>query len=95
MDNYGAVAWVQISLELAGRLLLADFARRIAPPGLKAGAAQATLWLAALCPFTAVYAATPLTEGAARRLRWCFLFGQRRGFRTSRGGYRRFGSPLR
>ncbi len=63
MDNYGAVAWVQISLELAGCLLLADFARRIAPPGLKAGAAQATLWLAALCPFTAVYAATPLTEG--------------------------------
>jgi hypothetical protein len=63
MDNYGAVAWVQIALELAGCLLLADFARRIAPPELKAGAAQATLWLAALCPFTAVYAATPLTEG--------------------------------
>jgi hypothetical protein len=63
IDNYGAVAWVQIALELAGCLLLADFARRIAPPGLKAGAAQATLWLAALCPFTAIYAATPLTEG--------------------------------
>ena len=63
MDNYGAVAWVQIVLELAGCLLLADFAGRIAPPELKAGAAQATLWLAALCPFTAVYAATPLTEG--------------------------------
>ena len=26
------------------------------------GAAQCTLWLAALCPFTAVYAAAPLTE---------------------------------
>jgi hypothetical protein len=63
IDNYGAVAWVQIALELAGCLLLADFARRIAPPGLKTGAAQATLWLAALCPFTAIYAATPLTEG--------------------------------
>ena len=63
MDNYGAVAWVQVALELAGCLLLADFARRIAPPDLKAGAAQATLWLAALCPFTAAYAATPLTEG--------------------------------
>ena len=48
---------------MAGCLLLADFARRIAPPELKASAAQATLWLAALCPFTAIYAATPLTEG--------------------------------
>ncbi len=63
MDNYGAVAWVQIALELAECLLLADFAHRIAPPELKGGAAQATLWLAVLCPFTAVYAATPLTEG--------------------------------
>ncbi len=63
IDNYGAVAWVQIVLELAGCLLLSDFARLIAPPELKAGAAQATLWLAALCPFTAVYAITPLTEG--------------------------------
>ncbi|MFZ0746306.1 MAG: glycosyltransferase family 39 protein [Terracidiphilus sp.] len=63
MENYGAVAWVQIALELTGCLLLADFARRIAPPALKRGAAHGALWLAALCPFTAVYAATPLTEG--------------------------------
>ncbi len=63
MENYGAVAWVQIVLELIGCLLLADFTRRIAPAGYAAAAAQGTLWLAALCPFTAVYAATPLAEG--------------------------------
>jgi hypothetical protein len=62
-ENYVSAAWMQIGLELTGCLLLADFARRIAPPALKNGAAHCTLWLAALCPFTAVYAAEPLTEG--------------------------------
>ena len=62
MENYFAAAWVQIVLELLGCLLLADFARRIAPAQESRGAAQATLWLAALCPFTASYAAAPLTE---------------------------------
>ena len=58
MENYASVAWVQIALELAGCLLLADFVRRIA----SVGAAKWTLWLAALCPFTAIYAVEPLTE---------------------------------
>jgi hypothetical protein len=62
MENYASAAWVQIALELAGCLLLADFARQIAPIPLRRGAAHCTLWLAALCPFTAVYAANPLTE---------------------------------
>jgi hypothetical protein len=62
MGNYFAAAWVQIALELLGCLLLADFARRIAPDRLKRGAALGTLWLAALCPFTASYAVVPLTE---------------------------------
>jgi hypothetical protein len=62
MENYVSAAWVQIALELAGCLLLADFARRIAPEPLRTGAAHCTLWLAALCPFTAVYAVVPLTE---------------------------------
>ena len=57
-----SAAWVQIVLELAGCLLLADFARHAAPPAICHGAAHSTLWLAALCPFTAVYAANPLTE---------------------------------
>jgi hypothetical protein len=62
MENYASAVWVQIALELAGCLLLADCARRIAPIGLGCGAAITTLWLAALCPFTANYAVQPLTE---------------------------------
>ena len=62
IENYFAVALVQIALELLGCLLLADFAARIAPPKLASGARLATLWLAALCPFTASYAALPLAE---------------------------------
>src|ERR1700740_803845 len=63
MENYAAVAWVQIALDLCACLLLADFARRTASIAFKPSAAHATLWLAALCPFTAIYAANPLTEG--------------------------------
>jgi hypothetical protein len=63
MENYASAAWVQIPLDLAGCLLLMDFVRRVAAARLKAGAAQGTLWLAALCPFTAIYAVQPLTEG--------------------------------
>ena len=62
MENYYAPCLIQIALDLAACLLLADFARHIAHPQLKNGAAIATLWLAALCPFTASYAAMPLTE---------------------------------
>jgi hypothetical protein len=68
MENYVSAAWVQIGLELLGCLLLADFARRIASRVPGAGspvcerAARITLWLAALCPFTAIYAAEPVSE---------------------------------
>jgi len=62
IENYASAVWAQIALELLGCLLLAEFVRRIAPPELKSGAALCTLWLAALCPFTASYAAAPLTE---------------------------------
>jgi hypothetical protein len=62
VSNYNAASYVQIALELAGCLLLADFVRKIAPPSIKEGAAHLTLWLAALCPFTAAYAVAPLTE---------------------------------
>jgi hypothetical protein len=62
MENYDAVAYVQIAMELAGCLLLAGFAGEIAPVGMKRSAAVATVWLAAVCPFTASYAVAPLTE---------------------------------
>ena len=62
MENYASAAWVQIALELAGCLLLADMVRRIAPVRIGEGAAHCALWLAALCPFTAIYAANPLAE---------------------------------
>jgi len=62
MENYDAAACVQIALELLGCLLLADCVRRIVPAELRNGAALATLWLSALCPFTASYAVAPLTE---------------------------------
>jgi hypothetical protein len=62
IENYYSAALLQIVLELLGCLLLADFAARISPPGLSSGARHATLWLAALCPFTASYTVTPLAE---------------------------------
>lgn len=58
LENYASAAWVQIALELLGCVLLAGAARRLCGPR----AAMITLWLAALCPFTAIYAAQPLTE---------------------------------
>ena len=62
MENYYSAALLQIALELLGCLLLAEFAGRIAPAALATRARHATLWLAALCPFTASYAAAPLAE---------------------------------
>ncbi len=90
LENYAAAAGVQIVLELAGCLLLADFARRVAPARLSRGAAYSTLWLAALCPFTAVYAANPLTEGptlfAIALAMWCAAkFQERPGWATALG----------
>ncbi|MCL6463363.1 MAG: glycosyltransferase family 39 protein [Acidobacterium ailaaui] len=58
MEHYNAVMYTQVAFDLASCLLVADFARKIASP--RAG--WAALWLAALCPFTANYTATPLTE---------------------------------
>jgi hypothetical protein len=62
IGNYRAACCIQIALDLAGCVLLAEFVRRIVPPSRSSGAALATLWLAALCPFTASYTALPLAE---------------------------------
>ena len=57
--NYAVVQYFQILLNLAGSIFLADFVRRLTH---SKAAALITLALSALCPFTAVYAAAPLTE---------------------------------
>ena len=90
MENYASAAWVQIVLELGGCLLLADAARRVAPEKLKQGTAFCTLWLAALCPFTAVYAANPLSEGPTLFVialaMWCAVrFSARPGWGSALG----------
>lgn len=68
MENYFAVGCVQIVFELAGCLLLAAFARRMAQflrpqdAAFARRAGLATLWLAALCPFTASYSLRSMAE---------------------------------
>jgi hypothetical protein len=52
MENYVSAAWMQIGLELAGCLLLADFARRIAPRTALTGLCR---WGGAPGPRTALY----------------------------------------
>ena len=88
MENYASAVWVQNVMELAGCLLLADCARRIAPAALGRRAAHAVLWLAAICPFTAIYAAQPLTESTtlfaiALSLWSVALFHTRPGWRSA------------
>ncbi len=58
MENYRAVLYVQLVADLLTCGLAAALAGRL----FGRRAAQAALWLGALCPFTANYVATPLTE---------------------------------
>ena len=58
MEHYHAVMFAQTAIDLATCLILAAFTRRI----WNRRAAWWVLWLTALCPFTANYAAVPLTE---------------------------------
>lgn len=60
--HYYPVLYLQVALDLLGCWMLGRLAARLAPPALRVRAAHATLWLAALCPFTACYTAAPLTE---------------------------------
>jgi Dolichyl-phosphate-mannose-protein mannosyltransferase len=57
-ENYSAILYLQLVIDLATCLLIAGFVRRVCGPR----AAMAALWLAVLCPFTANYVAMPLTE---------------------------------
>ena len=58
LQNLHAVLLVQVLVDLATCALLAATARRL----WSRRAGMVTLWLAALCPFTANYVAAPLTE---------------------------------
>lgn len=58
MENYSAVMYVQVAIDLGTCLLIAAFARRV----WSERAGWWALWLAVLCPFTANYTAAPLTE---------------------------------
>ena len=58
MEHYHAVMFAQTAIDLGSCLLIAALVRRIWSPR----GAMVALWLAALCPFTANYAATPLAE---------------------------------
>jgi 4-amino-4-deoxy-L-arabinose transferase-like glycosyltransferase len=58
VENYRAVLHVQVAADLLTCWLASALAGRL----FGSRAALVVLWLAALCPFTANYAATPLTE---------------------------------
>jgi 4-amino-4-deoxy-L-arabinose transferase-like glycosyltransferase len=58
LEHYHAVMYAQTAIDLATCLLIAAVACRM----WNRTAGWWALWLAALCPFTANYAATPLTE---------------------------------
>jgi hypothetical protein len=60
-----AVMLAQAFVDLATCVLAADIANRLAagaPDATRGRVAAAALWLTALCPFTANYAAVPMTE---------------------------------
>jgi hypothetical protein len=58
MENYDPARPIQMVIDLASCLLIAGFVRDHA----SRRAARWALWLAVLCPFTANYAAVPMTE---------------------------------
>jgi 4-amino-4-deoxy-L-arabinose transferase-like glycosyltransferase len=58
MEHYHVVMYLQTAIDLVSCLLIAAFVTRI----WNRRAGIVALWLAALCPFTANYAATPLAE---------------------------------
>ena len=66
--NYVAVICIQAAVDLLSCLLLGKLAGRL----MGSRAEMATLWLAALCPFTANYAAVALTESLSL---FCVVLG--------------------
>ncbi len=62
VEHYYPVLYLQAVIDLATCMLAARLAARLVPADRRRRAFFATLWLAALCPFTAMYTAAPLTE---------------------------------
>jgi hypothetical protein len=60
--NYLAVIWVQVLVDLGTCLLLGATAARVVVGQAERRAGMWVLWLAALCPFTATYAAVVVAE---------------------------------
>ncbi len=58
MEHYTAVLYTHAAIDLIACLLVSDLAGRLFGPKAR----LTTLWLAALCPFTAGYVAAALTE---------------------------------
>lgn len=58
VDHYGKILVLQAIIDLVSCLLVSEFATR----AISRRAGIATLYLSALCPFTANYVASPLTE---------------------------------
>jgi hypothetical protein len=88
--NYVAVLWVQVAVDLGTCLLLAVLAARLVPAPHARPAGLATLWLAALCPFTANYAGTALAETDTLFLVALALFTLERWCKRLREGERGF-----
>jgi len=85
--NYLAVVWVQVAMDLVACALLGLLAARLM--GRRAG--LAVLWLAALCPFTANYAAAALTETLSLFCVTLAFFGLERWVSRWRDGERGLG----
>lgn len=82
--NYVAVLWVQVGVDLLGCWLLADLASKLF--GSRVG--LVTLWLGALCPFTANYTAAALTETLSIFCVVLAFWGLVRWLAASRAGMR-------
>jgi hypothetical protein len=62
IGDFYPVLYLQALIDLFSCVLAGCLAACLAPTHLRLRVATATLWLAALCPFTACYTAAPLTE---------------------------------
>jgi len=81
VEHYTAVMCVQCVIDLLACLLASALAGRL----FGRRAAMATLWLSALCPFTASYVAAPLTETLSLACIVLALYGLERWRQTTRG----------